>query len=151
MFGVEEGWLEEFLRSWATVMILKKRARSNDDKHVTILNRLIELQMMKNERVVTMEPDPRHGDRLKENMWIKCEVKFCQRAWRQGDITALLGQNEKNIHSGRHPNVRICGEQTWSTHLKTSDGWCMEEVLLMKLKTMCTVTTSTLQLLGTRP
>ena len=49
-------------REVGQVMITKRRAalrwRNNGNKHVAIWNRLIDLQMMKNQGVVTMEPDP---------------------------------------------------------------------------------------------
>ena len=51
-------------------MIIKKRAKvgwhENDDRHVTILNRLIDLRDSGGKRVVALSPDPRHRNLLKE-------------------------------------------------------------------------------------
>ena len=63
VFEGEENWLDELQKGLGRVMILKRRAelgrRASDDKHVTILNKLIV-------PLVTLEPDPRHLDLLRE-------------------------------------------------------------------------------------
>ena len=57
------GWFER-------VVISKRRStcwwRASDDKRVTILNRLIDLQGSGGDRAVTLEPDPRHMDSMKD-------------------------------------------------------------------------------------
>ena len=53
-------------------MILKKRAKlgftENDDKHCTILKRLIDFKMDESGPTILSEPDPRHVDLLLEHL-----------------------------------------------------------------------------------
>ena len=70
VFEGEENWLDELQKALERVMILKRQAKlvwhAGDDKHVTQLNRLIDFRDSGGERVVTLEPDPRHMDLLRE-------------------------------------------------------------------------------------
>ena len=56
-------------------MIIKKRALlgfdENDDKHCTIMNRLIDFTVSEDGPVITYEPDPRHVDLLLEYMGLE--------------------------------------------------------------------------------
>ena len=56
-------------------MIIKKRAllgfAEKDDKHCTILNRLIDFTVSGDGPVITYEPDPRHVDLLREHMGLE--------------------------------------------------------------------------------
>ena len=78
------------------VMILKRRAnsgwRTSDHKHVLVLNKLIDFRDSGGERVVTLEPDPRHMDLLRKT----CGPSAKSRAVTTADNydEALLSANE---------------------------------------------------------
>ena len=67
VFEGPDEWLDRLEEGLRSVMILQRRAKlgwgAADDKHVTILNRLVDLK--DDSRVVTLEPDPRHVDLLR--------------------------------------------------------------------------------------
>ncbi|CAK0871008.1 unnamed protein product [Prorocentrum cordatum] len=67
VFEGPDEWLDRLEEGLWSVMILKRRAKlgwgTADDKHVTILNRLVDLNDAS--RVVSLEPDPRHVDLLR--------------------------------------------------------------------------------------
>ncbi|CAK0826515.1 unnamed protein product [Prorocentrum cordatum] len=67
VFEGPDEWLDRLEEGLRSVMILKRRAKlgwgTADDKHVTILNRLVDLNDAS--RVVSLEPDPRHVDLLR--------------------------------------------------------------------------------------
>ena len=70
VFEGEGEWLDDLQKELGRVMFLKRLAilgwQASDDKRVTILNRLIDFRDSGGERVVTLEPDPRHMDLLRE-------------------------------------------------------------------------------------
>ena len=67
VFEGPDEWLDRLEEGLRSVMILQRRAKlgwgAADDKHVTILNRLVDLK--DDSCVVTFEPDPRHVDLLR--------------------------------------------------------------------------------------
>ena len=72
-------------RGW-DVMTQRRRAnleRASGDKPVPILNRLIDLHDNGGEHVVTLEPDPRHMDLLRDWCGLECEGSRCHDTWRQ--------------------------------------------------------------------
>ena len=68
--GGEETWFDELVVGLAKAMSLKRRAKlwwkHSDDSHVTILNRLLDLQDIHGARAVTVETASRHSDLLKD-------------------------------------------------------------------------------------
>ena len=61
-------------------LILNKRAKfrfaENDDKHCSILNRLIDLTLRKSGPIILFEQDPEHVDLLLEHLeFVKTKVK----------------------------------------------------------------------------
>ena len=66
VFEGEDFWLDALQKALESVMFLKRKVQlwwqESDDKHVTILNRLIDFRDSGGERVATLEPDPRHMD-----------------------------------------------------------------------------------------
>ena len=67
VFEGPDEWLDRLEEGLRSEMILKRRAKlgwgTADDKHVTILNRLVDLNDAS--QVVSLEPDPRHVDLLR--------------------------------------------------------------------------------------
>ncbi len=68
IFAGEEEFLDQLHQDLGKDMILKKRAlcgfEPGDDKHITILNRLIDFDEIDGKETITYEPDPRHVDLL---------------------------------------------------------------------------------------
>ena len=71
LFEGQESLLDELQKGLESLTTLKRTAvlgwRGRDDKHVTIWNRWIELQEIEQQRVVTLEPDPKHMDLLRDS------------------------------------------------------------------------------------
>ena len=116
------------------------RWQANDDKHVTILNRLIGPRDNEGERVVTREPDPRHlDDLLREACGLNSKSQEVTTA---GDKEAdsydetLLSANKATAFGSptmrlvfflcsRHITVRVRGGLTCETHGQ-GHCWCVE-------------------------
>ena len=75
MFAGEEEFVDSVYDKLKGEMIIKKRAllgfAEKDDKHCTILNRLIDFTVGEDGPVITYEPDPRHVDMLLEHMGLE--------------------------------------------------------------------------------
>ena len=75
LFAGEEEFVDSVYDKLKGEMIIKKRAllgfAEKDDKHCTILNRLIDFTVGEDVPVITYEPDPRHVDLLLEHMGLE--------------------------------------------------------------------------------
>ena len=71
-FAGEPKFLEEIYVGLSKDMVLKKRAllgfERGDDKHITILNRLVDMEVINGVQTITYEPDPRHVDLVIKHM-----------------------------------------------------------------------------------
>ena len=87
VFEGKENWLDELHKEVERVMVLRRRAkwrcRASDDKHVTILNRLMDLHDTCGEEDVTLEPDPTTPAFVEGCVWAECDVTSGHDAWRQ--------------------------------------------------------------------
>ena len=71
IFGGEDHWVDEVHAKLGKEMILKLRAKmgfeDGDDKHISILNRLVSFETIDGVNRISYEPDPRHAEILVKN------------------------------------------------------------------------------------